>query len=306
MDRRLFLKQSAVTAVALKLGLGRAYSRPGDGLPDAAVPAITNQLLSLVNFERTDAGLRSLKLDALACRVAQAHAVEMARNHYLSHWGLDGRKPYHRYSFAGGFEAIQENGSAFNSTTPIASDEVPIHLSQMHRSMHDESPPNDGHRQTILNPRHTHVGFGYADYGFAVRLCEIYISRYISIDPYAATAAPQSKFILGGQPLERVHAVQSIDVHYEPLPSPPDMAWLRVARPYGLPEERESLFPKLRENVVYEDGSKGSIEIRGDGKFRAPIVLSRKEPGIYTIVVWLQKSGTTDAFPATQVCVRAE
>ena len=305
MDRRLFLKQAAFSAVALNLGLGDGYSIHAHDLNDSGVRAITTQLLNLVNFERADAGVTRLKLDTLASKVAQKHASEMARNSFLSHWGIDGRKPYHRYSFAGGFEMIQENGGSLDSTTLIAPDELPIHLAAMHRSMHDETPPDDGHRRTILNPRHTHVGFGYADYAFGVRLCEIYLSRYVSVDPYVATAAPRSKFILSGRPLESVNFVQSIDVHYEPLPSPPDIAWLRVARPYGLPDERQTLFPKLTGNTIYEDGSKGSIEIQ-DGKFSVPIFLYRKEPGIYTVVVWLQKSGTDNPFPATQICVRAE
>ncbi|HEV2904387.1 MAG TPA: CAP domain-containing protein, partial [Pyrinomonadaceae bacterium] len=79
-------------------------------------PAMTSQLLNLVNAERAAVGATSLKLDSLACSVAEKHAVEMARNDFLSHWGLDGRKPYHRYSFAGGVEAIQENDGAINTS----------------------------------------------------------------------------------------------------------------------------------------------------------------------------------------------
>lgn len=267
---------------------------------------MATHLLNQVNFERADAGLKALKLDKLACAVAEKHAIEMARNNFLSHWGLDGRKPYHRYSLAGGVEAIQENGGAINSNTPFASDEVPINLMTMHRSMHDEAPPNDGHRKTILNPIHTHVGFGYADYGFCLRLCELYLARYVDIDPYAATTAPQSKFILSGRLLESTDSLETVDVFYEPLPAPPDMAWLRIPRPYGLPENRESLLPKLSPNYVYEDGSTGSIEMLSRGRFRAPIFLSRKQPGIYTIVVWISRTSSDAPFPATQVCVRAE
>ncbi|MFY9618957.1 MAG: CAP domain-containing protein [Pyrinomonadaceae bacterium] len=267
---------------------------------------MANHLLNQVNIERAEARVSPLKLDRLACTVAEKHATEMARNNFLSHWGLDGRKPYHRYSFAGGVEAIQENGGAINTTTPIASAEVPIHLMQMHRSMHDEVAPADGHRKTILNPIHTHVGFGYADYGFCVRLCELYVARYVAIDPYAVTASPRDRILLSGRLLEPTYSLESIDVFYEPLPSPPDRDWLRVPRPYGLPDERETLLPKLGSTYFYEDGSKGSIEVQGRGRFQAPILLSRKEPGIYTAVVWISRSPKETPFPATQVCVRAE
>jgi len=84
------------------------------------------------------------------------------------------------------------------------------------------------------------------------------------------------------------------------------MAWLRIARPYGLPEDRESLAPKLAPNQYYDDGTKGSIEMFAGGRFKVPILLSRKQPGIYTIVVWISRSASEAPFPATQVCVRAE
>ena len=77
-------------------------------------------------------------------------------------------------------------------------------------------------------------------------------------------------------------------------------------RPYGLPDERETLLLKLGPNTFYEDGSKGSIELQGRSRFQVPILLSRKEPGIYTAVVWIARSVKGEPFPATQVCVRAE
>lgn len=302
MQRRTFLKGAALSAAAWHTG---ALARM-PALARTEVPPLASHLLNQVNLERGEAGASSLKIDPLACAVAEKHATEMARHNFLSHWGLDGRKPYHRYSFAGGVEAIQENGSALNSSTLIISDEVPVHLMSMHRSMHDEVPPHDGHRQTILNPYHTHVGFGYADYGYCVRLCELYIARYVSIDSYAATAPARSKFVLSGRLLETRYSIECVDVFYELPPAPPELSWLRVPRPYGLPEDRESLLPKLSSNSVYEDGTKGSIEMLDQGRFRVPIQLSRKQPGIYTIVVWISRSPSDTPFPATQVCVRAE
>jgi len=306
MDRRAFLRGAAVSAVALRLGAAMPRSGSASTIAAPEFPAMANHLLNQVNIERAEAGVRPLKLDSLACTVAQKHATEMARNNFLSHWSLDGRKPYHRYSFAGGVEATQENDAAVDTGTPIASAEVPIHLMSLHRSMHDEVAPDDGHRKAILNPINTHVGFGCADYGLCVRLCELYIARYVAMDPYAVTASPRDRILLSGRLLDQTHSLASLDVFYEPLPSPPDQAWLRIPRPYGLPDERESLLPKLELNHFYEDGSKGSIELKSRGRFQAPFQLSRKEPGIYTAVVWIARSSKETPFPATQVCVRAE
>lgn len=306
MNRRVFLKRAALSAVALRMGAIARSTAGASTSVDLTIPPLANQLLTLVNAERAAAGLTSLKLDPLACTVAEKHAIEMARHDFLSHWGLDGRKPYHRYSFAGGIEATQENDGSINAGAPIPSDEIPGFLTTMHKSMYDEVPPDDGHRRTILDPWHTHVGFGYADYRLCVRLCELYVARYVTLDPYPTMMSPRNRFLLSGRLLENNYSLEGIDVFYEPLPSPPDLSWLRIPRPYGLPDERETLLPKLGQNYFYEDGSKGSIELRSRGRFQAPIVLNRKQPGIYTIVVWIQRSARDTPFPATQVCVRAE
>ena len=70
----------------------------------------------MINEERAIEKLRPVVLDEFASRIATQHAREMALNDYASHWGLDGLKPYHRYSLAGGTDATQENVSAADNT----------------------------------------------------------------------------------------------------------------------------------------------------------------------------------------------
>ena len=306
IGRRRFLQEASLSMLALpasaiaRHGIRTKVPSAEDLLPQQ------NQLLSLVNQERTAAGLTVLKLDELACRVAEQHAIDMAEHAFLSHWGRDGRKPYQRYSFAGGTDAIEENDGAIDHGAPIASEEIASDLISMHTSMHDEAPPNDGHRKTILGAQHTHVGFGLACRGLHVRLSELYVARYVAVDPHLSSARPRSKFTFSGRVLHPAYSVEMIDVFYEALPAPPELSWLRTPRPYSMPDERNTLRPRLAEDRDYIDGSKGSIEFYGRGRFRVPIKLSNKTPGIYTIVVWIQKFGLTTPFPATQVCVRAE
>ena len=121
IDRRYFLK----TASPFVLGLG-ALARGQTPIErgrfnEDQIPLVREQLLRLVNGERSQEGLNQLELDELACKTASEHAQDMIRGQFLSHWGSDGRKPYHRYSFAGGIDAVQENvASAENiqSLTP--------------------------------------------------------------------------------------------------------------------------------------------------------------------------------------------
>lgn len=305
-NRRLFLKQAGLSALAVPLtavARGRTLSKT---FTAAETLDLRNQLLSLANRERAQAGVGSLKLDEFACNIAEKHAIEMAQNNFLSHWGMDGRKPYHRYSFGGGTEATSENDAATDHDGPIPSDEMEANVIHMHKSMHAEVPPNDGHRQTILAPHHTHVGFGMATRGFHVRLCELYVARYVDIDPYSVLRQLASQFLFSGRVLNLNYSVQGVDVFYEPLPAPPKLSWLQIPRPYGLPQDRDSLLPKLPQNTSYEDGTTGTIEFPSRGRFRVPITLSRKQPGIYTLVVWIQRGEADRPFPVTHVCIRAE
>jgi uncharacterized protein YkwD len=303
-NRRSFLKSAGLSLLGAGITM-RARNLAGARIFTASeFPAIRNQLVNLVNDERGAAGVRSLKLDEFASLVAEKHAIEMAQHGFLSHWGLDGRKPYHRYSFAGGTEAIEENDGSTDHTTPVAADDIVQDAISMHKSMHNELPPNDGHRQTILAPQHTHVGFGIALRGLYVRLTELYVARYIAIDPYPQHLKPRTEFILSGRVFDPTYEVQTVDVFYEALPSRPQLAWLQIPRPYGLPDDRDTLMPKLPLNKYYEDGSTGTIQFYGRGRFRVPITVGRRS-GIYTMVTWIQRP-KSDAFPATQVCVRVE
>jgi uncharacterized protein YkwD len=307
LSRRSFVSQATLSLLAIEtLSSGRAYGALRKLLDDGSLEPMRAELLNLVNEEREDGGLGILKLDELACNVAQKHATEMAEYDFLSHWGRDGLKPYHRYSFAGGTDATAENDSAADYSDTIYSDELPFAVIRMHKAMFREVAPNDGHRQTILTPQHTHVGFGMAWRGLHIRLCELYVARYVTIDQVPAVKRPLSRFVFSGGLLDPKYSLEGVDVFYEPPPAPPARIWLEKPRPYGLPDERTSLYVKLPPYRKYDDGTSGTIETLGRGRFRVPIELSKRQPGIYTLVVWISRSQSEQPFPATHVCLRAE
>src|SRR5881398_1271695 len=162
IDRRSFIKGAAPFALGLHAIVRPQVPLERGRFNEDDVRLAREQLLRMVNEERSQAGLNKLELDDLACNVAREHALDMAKGEFLSHWGTDGRKPYHRYSFAGANDAVEENDGAVDHGAPVASDEAAGDLISLHSSMFYESPPNDGHRKTILNESHTHVGFGIA------------------------------------------------------------------------------------------------------------------------------------------------
>jgi hypothetical protein len=303
-DRRSFIKIATAFALALP-GLVRGRSFFARRLTDDDMAGARQRLLAMVNQERREHGLSPLEVDALASRVAEDHAREMVNDLFLSHWGRDGRKPYHRYSFAGGTEATQENGASYNDISTANSDEIEESAAQLHQSMIDEKPPDDGHRQTILFPYHTHVGFGVAVNPDHLRIVELYVSRYAEIPRMRRNAAPGAVLNFSGRLLNPKHSLEGIHVYYEPLPKPPSLAWLRQLRSYTLPDAHEELWPRLTNRDVYDDGTKGTIEISSRGDFRTPVTLS-KAPGISTIVVWIQRRKDEEPFPITNVCIRCE
>ena len=117
--------------------------------------------LTLINAERKKAGVRPLVLGTN--NAAQLHAESALANCFSSHWGMDGLKPYHRYSLAGGYQSNGENGhgldycyKASDWIAPVASirKEIEEAIAGWTRS--------PGHRRNLLDPLHHKVNIGIA------------------------------------------------------------------------------------------------------------------------------------------------
>lgn len=304
IDRRVFLKGLASFA-ALLPNYKFAQFSPDGHFSNEDIPIARDLLLKMVNEERAARNLSLLQLDEFAARVGDKHATDMIEGKFISHWGRDGQTPYQRYSFAGGTDAVSENVSSQDGTLTMTRIAAISAITDMHQRMIDETPPNDGHRRTILNPHHTHVGFGLAVRDHSVRLDELYISRYAQIDQIPRHTAPGTKLTFSGRLLDRKYQLHNILVYYEQLPVAPDIEWLRQPRSYGLPESYTMVLPRLYGYSIYADGSQGSIDVRSNGKFRTSIQVDNK-PGINTIVVWIRRSKKEPAFAVTHVCIRCE
>lgn len=88
---------AAVTAAATSASSGTAAATCSfDENPD-----FVTQLQTLINDERTAAGLPALTVNAQLTTAAKNHAVDMLCNNYLSHLGLDGSTPEARVQEAG-------------------------------------------------------------------------------------------------------------------------------------------------------------------------------------------------------------
>jgi len=302
ISRRSFLKVATPFVVGLPALAHAQTTVQRRKFNEDDLPVARELLLNLVNAERLKAGLSQLKLDDLANKVATEHAQDMARGQFLSHWGSDGRKPYHRFALAGGTDAVQENASAATNIQSLAPEGIFEDLRDMHASMMAEVPPGDGHRKTILYPFHTHVGFGLGFNGYNLRLDELFLARYVRLDPIPKEAKPESIVSIQGQMLNPSHFLNEVDIFFEPLPTPPEIDWLRSPRAVALPNEYTPLRPKALPGTKYSDGTLGDFEWVRGGKFRAPVKLN-KGPGIYTLVLFVRRVPSDRGFPGAAVCI---
>lgn len=294
---------SASLSVAL---VDRVLSAPSQTSDFERFAGLRANLLEMVNEERAVAKVQLLEMDELATRVATSHAVDMVTHEYGNHFDRAGFKPYQRYSFAGGTEATQENVSAADNTWSNKLSDLKQDTSYLHVRLYQETPPNDGHRKTILAPQHTHVGFGIAVEKLRLRMVELFVARYVDVKPIPRKAKPKSKILFTAKLLRRDHTLNSVEVFYEPLPQPPELSWLRQPRSYALPDRSRYLRPKLTPPYIYSDRTRGDIEFDLEGNFTVPVTLFDSKPGIYTIVTWIKNDLGGKSFPATEVCIRAE
>lgn len=106
-----------------------------------------NQIASLINAERANAGLSALNVNAQLAASAQGHAADMACNNMISHTGSDGSSSSSRIH-ASGYSGSYSEEIIYGGGGPQAA---------MIWWMSDQI-----HRDAILNPRTSELGAGYA------------------------------------------------------------------------------------------------------------------------------------------------
>ena len=118
-------------------------------------------MLELINTARARAGLNPVVLgDNIA---AQLHAEAALENCFASHWGIDGLKPYMRYSLAGGYQSNGENGSGSDYCIKASDGYRAIRsINTEIREVMEGWMDSPGHRRNILDRWHKKVNIGLA------------------------------------------------------------------------------------------------------------------------------------------------
>ncbi len=143
-------------------------------------------MLELINEARDDAGLPPVELGDN--NAAQLHVESALDNCFFSHWGIDGLKPYMRYSLAGGYQSNGENGSgglcvkASDGYAALRS--VRWGVERAMRGLMD-SP---AHRGNILNKQHKKVNIGIAYDRYNIEIAQHFEGDYVEYNALPAIA----------------------------------------------------------------------------------------------------------------------
>jgi len=113
-----------------------------------------SDLMTLVNNTRTSGGLPALSVNQNLVSAANAHAIDMVCNNYLSHTGLDGSSPQSRVA-AQGYTAslVIEDIYALHPAYGINA-----------QAAFNWWINNSEHRADLLNPNTTQIGIAYVEY----------------------------------------------------------------------------------------------------------------------------------------------
>jgi uncharacterized protein YkwD len=185
---------------------------------------LVQHALDLINEDRADFGLPALELSSN--QAAQAHAEDVFKTKRISHWMTNGEKPYMTYTRYGGEGSVQQNVAiaGFSAEqydecrTSILIDCEKIEprstIEELEYEMmyKDAECCNDGHRDNILDPRHTHVSIGIVYDQYYLAFVENFENNY-GLDVEVASGQVR----ISGQLLEG--ELQQIGIYYDDMPT---------------------------------------------------------------------------------------
>ncbi|MGI0049488.1 MAG: CAP domain-containing protein [Nitrososphaera sp.] len=185
---------------------------------------LVQHALDLINEDRADFGLPPVELSTN--QAAQAHAEDVYNTKRISHWMTNGEKPYMTYTRYGGEGSVQQNVAIAGFSAeqydecrtnilvdcekiePLSTIEE-LEYEMMYK---DVECCNDGHRDNILDPRHTHVSIGIVYDQYYLAFVENFENNYgLDVD----VASGQVR--ISGQLPEG--ELQQIGIYYDGMPT---------------------------------------------------------------------------------------
>ena len=277
---------------------------------------LVQSALDAINKDRREFGLPPVKLSNNSA--AQIHAEDVFGTKQISHWTTGGEKPYMTYANHGGTGSVHQNVAIAGfgpdeyqncSALMIICERIePIAaIKELEYEMmyNDEDCCDNGHRENILDPHHTHVSIGISYDSYYLSLVQNFENNY-SLD---VTVDEGYVSIIGDMPkgAELDHVV----VYYDKLPTPAAYEANKKMISYSTGEIAASVFAPLPDGLRYQQ-PKGHVVIEADGWIKNDALdisfdlePAIKEPGVYTLyTMFKDKDG--DQFSITSYSVFVE
>lgn len=290
--------------------------------PEASAPQslpqqeIVQAALDAINTDRRQAGLAPVRLSDN--QAAQAHAEDVFQTKQISHWTTEGEKPYMTYTNHGGTGSVHQNVAIAGfgpkeydncrSLLIICERIDPVNAIKelQYEMMHnDEECCDNGHRDNILDPHHTHVSIGISYDSYYLALVQNFEN-----DPGLDVTVDEGYVsIIGDVPkgAELDHVV----VYYDELPTPSAYEENKRMISYGTGELAASVFAPLPEGLRYQQPD-GYTVIEADGwvedgrvDISFDLEPAIKDRGVYTLYTMF-KNADGEQFDATSYSVFVE
>ncbi|MBN2571818.1 MAG: hypothetical protein JXA68_06790 [Ignavibacteriales bacterium] len=251
--------------------------------------------LKYINVSRAKYEAKPVKLDILACRVANKQSKEAAENNFQGHWNLRGEKPYHRWGNAGGHDHIGENAASkwFSGKLDKSLENQLLLMKESHDYFMSETPPNDGHKLQVIDKVHNYVGIGCYINDHQFRYYEEYIDRYIKFIDITPDKGNPDGNILIVKPISDKHFVYAVIVYYEPLPSPMSV------------EEVNSMssYPDFTDEIAMDLWPWHLKQDEDTGNYRIPFSFNKS--GSYYFHIYLSEEKFTEGYANTEGKIQA-
>ena len=253
--------------------------------PSAPKDPVKLGVLERINFDRAAAGLSPVAWDEAASKVADTYCAAQVAEGTRGHFLTDGVPPYARTAFAGISGMGSENSVAWLTTAPVFGDSALTLALAGHADMMRETPPNDGHRKTILDPEATHVGVGWSMKGGSFRMAEEFLTRKLAV---LNLASDGGTLLVSGRPLAG-YALQFVTIAWEAEPEKLSRDEVRSRTQYVYPDPRFALVGEGRTSMrVVGVDTNDLIRVAGTGEFSfrwAP-----PQAGLWTMVFYVAEA----------------
>lgn len=158
------VRQAAAPTTTTQLTQPTQPTQPAPTTPSAqGLTAQEQQMLNLVNQERSRAGLAPLKVDMQVTRLARLKSQDMISKRYFSH-----QSP----TYGSPFDMLKNNGVSYRTAGENIAGNGSV--SGAHSALMNSA----GHRANILKREFTHVGIGIIDGGqYGKMFTQLFIGR---------------------------------------------------------------------------------------------------------------------------------